>query len=72
MLFLVWVDQVQDVLVDIINGEHPIKVAAMIFTVRTLDVFLPVSLRVVGNAGSDVLGWNWGFLSCFTGLALGS
>ena len=70
--FLLWGEQTQQFMVDIVNGEHPIEVATMIVAALTLDVFLPVPSSVVGNAGGVVLGWNLGLLSCFTGLTLGS
>jgi 3-dehydroquinate synthase len=70
--FLFWVDHTNDLIVAIVNGAHPIEVATMIVTVLTLDVFLPIPSSVVGNAGGLVLGWSWGFLSCFVGLTFGS
>lgn len=70
--FLLWGDQTQQLIVDIVKGEHPVEVATMIVTVLTLDVFLPVPSSVVGNAGGVILGWNLGFFSSFVGLTLGS
>lgn len=70
--FFLWEDDIYRLASKYLSGDHQLELAAIVVSLLTLDVFLPVPSSLVGTSAGLVLGWQLGFLSCLVGLSLGS